>query len=108
MKILGRTKGGYIAEVSDDDIAAILGERWLRSEDQAARLVRVGLASAMIRGDRLLPIGTVIPLQQRFDRVCAIEDKRTAWPDTVRTLRTMADLLEQLGTDIVLPPKTEG
>lgn len=91
MKFLGRTKDGYLVEVSDADVAALIGEHWLNSDGATKRLNELGLIDSYGRANL---VGATVPLAERFRRVTAIEYQHKKLASSAETLRGLATLLD--------------
>ena len=109
MKILGETKTGYLCELSRTDMQAIWGARYGWSEEVCRELQRHGIESKRDYSSwQPQFVGAEIQIAARFQRLTEIERQHAAMKNTGQALRVLADLLDRLGDDIIIPaPKTE-
>jgi len=108
MKIIGKTETGFIAELTQGDLAALVGESYFSGEACVKKMQDIGLKSAAsYHGASQVVVGATIDLSGRFSRVTQLEYKHTQLQGTAKTLREMADLMEHLGNAVIVPPEPE-
>lgn len=110
MKIIGATGSSYIVEMSQADMAAIVGETYFSGDECHKKLAALGLLRDgsgwdFRKGDPV--IGATIPLAGRFQRLTNLESKHHELRGVSSKLRDMADLMDHLGDAVIVPPKTE-
>lgn len=109
MKIIGKTDNGYIAELTEGDLGAILGETWLDSDAAKAMLEGLGLMASGPYNARVPKfVGATIPISERFRRAVDIEYKAGECSRAAGTLRGLADLLEKTSQMPIIPAMKEG
>lgn len=108
MKIIGQTPTGVVAELTEGDLAALVGESYFSSKECAAKLAEIGLRQAgrYHEGDRWV-VGATVDLAGRFNRVKQMEYRHAELKGTSKTLRQLADLMDHLGDAVIVPPKEE-
>lgn len=108
MKIIATTGFCYIAELTQGDIAALVGQSYFgTSIDEIAKAFNVSPGRDFNGGINL--VGATIDLSGRFDRVTDLESRFRDLLKTAAGLRVIADLIDKLGDQpLSLPPKPEG
>jgi hypothetical protein len=98
MKIIGQTGSGYIAEVTEDEIAVALGFRSTYDDAYRAWAAKIKL------GGRELPVGTVVQVKEISAFWQGIQYKEVEAQKAAGTLRALADLITtNMPSGIVLP-----
>lgn len=103
MKIIGQTNDGFIVEMSQDDMAAVVGETYFAGERCQQKLQAVGIYQT-VGYSKSLSVGAVVPLAGRFSRMVELERKHGQLRDVSNRLRVMADLMDHLGDQVIVPP----
>lgn len=101
MKIIGTTSGGYIAEITEGDLAAIIGETWLNGTEAKLKLKAAGVVFTYNDSPQL--IGCTIPVHQRFRRMVDLESHHGQLGDRAKTLRALASLIDTLAESPLSP-----
>lgn len=105
MKIIGMAGKDVIAQLTESDIAALVGEGYFDSKDARVKLMELGLTEKAGYEDHRIKVGSTIDLAGRFARVRSIEHKHGELKDVAHKLRAMAGLLDELGSKVIVPPK---
>lgn len=107
MKIIGRTSGGYIAEISEGDIAALVGERFFDPRNPSENLAAAFARQKQWDDNRLNLIGASIDLAGRFRRVTDVEQRHSELGKTAESLRLLATALDAVAAAPLTLPKGE-
>lgn len=108
MKIIGLAGNDVIAQLTQDDIAALVGETYFGGSVAQNKLKELGLIATGGYGERdRIRVGTTIDLAGRFSRVSQIEHRHAELQDVAKKLDAMAALLRHLGDQVIVPPKDE-
>ena len=102
MKIIGTSAAGYIAELGDDDLAALLGESWLGSSDAKTKLD--ALKVPRVRDHGMTLVGATINLKGRFARVLEVERHYAALGEKAAQFRLLATAIDGLAAEPLTPP----
>lgn len=97
MKIIGQTAGGYLVEVSADEIAKAAG---YRSDYDADFVTAAGRRSI----HDPIRIGTKIDVRAAFDLHSRITHAEEQAKSSAGFLRGLADILENAMPSVVIPP----
>lgn len=103
MKIIGRAGDDVIAQLTESDMAALVGERYFSQSAAQKKLAELGLVDRGYNGGKP-QIGASVDLAGRFDRILSIEYRRQEMQAAAKTLRTLAGLLDHVGDQVVVPP----
>lgn len=106
MKIIGKGHNTYIVEMTEADMAAIVGETYFSSSAQD-KLEALGVFTRTSYSGREIRVGATVELANRFDRMKKIEYKHAELKDVGKKLRAMAALLDELGNAVIVPPAEE-
>lgn len=111
MKIIGMAGSDIIAQLTEGDMAALVGETYFSQTAAQQKLLELGLmegASAYRGTAQRIRVGATIDLAGRFNRVQQIEYKHAELQDVAKKLRAMAGLLDHLGDQVIVPPAEGG
>lgn len=101
MRIIAKTKGGYLLEATGSDIANVMGISSVS-----------GLPRAMVadesRYERILEIGTEINVSDMFKHITELEAQKKSLESTARSLRAAAVLIERIPARITPSETLEG
>jgi hypothetical protein len=108
MKIIGLAGNNVIAELKEDDVAALIGETYFGGSAAQAKLKELGLTDrGGYGGSDRLKVGATLDLAGRFSRVKQIESRHAELQDVATKLEAMAALLKHLGNQVIVPPAEE-
>jgi hypothetical protein len=105
MKIIGMAGSDVIAQLSEADMAALVGEGYFSQAEAQKKLEALGIVSTPQWGQpSRIRIGSTIDLAGRFDRIKSIEYRHAELQDVAKKLDAMAALLRHLGDQVIVPP----
>ena len=103
MKIIGMAGSDIIAQLTAGDLASLIGERYFDQVTCRQKLEELGLGNRDHSGFHIR-IGSTIDLAGRFERIKSIEYRHSELRDVAKKLQAMADLLDHLGDQVIVPP----
>lgn len=103
MKIIGTTAAGFMAELTENDLFAILGATY--SGDANEKLKALGVHIDGYTGKPRL-MGAEIPVSDRFRRVTTLEANHAKLGDTAGNLRALATMLDLMAKPPLVPEPT--
>jgi hypothetical protein len=106
VKIIGTTGTGFIAELSESDLAALVGESYF---SQAADKIADAFGrKPQYHSREINLVGASINLAGRFARVTDVESRHHELAGTAKHLRLLASALDGLAAaPLTLPAKKE-
>lgn len=105
MKIIGMAGSEIIAQLTEADLAALVGETYFSGSDTQKKLAQLGLVGPRVWGQGTeIRVGATIDLAGRFSRVKDIEYRHAELQDVAKKLEAMAALLRHLGAQVIVPP----
>jgi hypothetical protein len=108
MKIIGMAGNDVIAQLTENDIAAIVGSTSFNYDKEAReRLLELGLTEKSGYDGHRIVVGATVDLAGRFQRLTDLERKHKELQDVSSKLRAMAALLDRLGDAVIVPPKEQ-
>ncbi len=108
MKIIGMAGSDIIAQLTEGDMAALVGEGYFSQKEAQEKLEALGIIGQPQWGQTSrIRIGSTIDLAGRFDRIKSIEYRHAELQDVAKKLDAMAALLRHLGDQVIVPPKEE-
>ncbi|WP_319798285.1 hypothetical protein [Nitrobacter sp.] len=109
MKIIGRTSSGYIAEISNEDIAALVGDTHYSFGSTPDKIGEAFGRKKPWPDSRLDILGASIDLAGRFRRVVAIEERHADLGKKAESLRLLASALDAVAAaPLTLAPLKDG
>ena len=106
MKIVGRIDGGYLAQITDDEIGVITGfGRYptYGSEDKKAAFKKATGRDG--RNNDAIPTNTIINVIGGIEYISGIRSRLLTAKKTARELREIADMLESPVPVAIMPPE---
>lgn len=103
MKIVGNTDAGYLAQISEAEIAIILGfGRHAMYGDTKEPFLK---ATGRDRESQRIPTNTELEVLKGFDYLAALKEKTISAEKCARSLREIADLITNNLPNVVIPPQ---
>lgn len=106
MKIIGKTAGGFIAELNESDMAALVGETYFNGRGVMEKFAALGMVEG--NGDSWSPhkirLGATIDLAGRFDRMRQLEYRHAELADVAKKVRALADIMDKFGAAVFVNP----
>lgn len=102
MKIIGRSSTGFIVEMTTDDVAAIVGERWYNRET-AHTLSKLGVLDR----EGHIRVGAEIDMAGRFARTKQLDANAAELAEQAKRLRMLADVMDAFNRNPIINPAKE-
>lgn len=107
MKIVGTMDGGYLAQITEDEIAIITGfgryPHYGSDDKKRAYAEATGRKDDRFGSSGKIPTNTIIAVRKGVDYAATVHEKIKTARKTAKELRELADLLNSAIPEILIP-----